>query len=104
MFCFNNDGSVVVYWLGFDSKNPSQIYATKLLSNGSFPPATFITIDDGNWDDPSVWLGGVVPPEGADIVVKNAIVVNVNVSCNMLRLETGGSVKVNSGVALNILN
>ena len=42
------------------------------ISNSNFTIAgPYITKANGNWNNPSTWLGGVVPTAGVDVIVKH---------------------------------
>ena len=65
----------------------------------------YITVANGNWNNPSTWEGGVVPPYNAIVLVKHAVIVTVNASCFSLKVQQpGGSVILNNGINLLITN
>lgn len=81
------------------------IAAAKLLPDGSLAktPTTFTTIADGNWDDPSVWTNGIVPDSDAIAIVRNQVIINVNISCYTLKVEQPtGQIKVNPNITVSI--
>ncbi len=64
----------------------------------------FVTVANGNWNDPAVWENNIIPPPDADIIILNNIVVNVNTTCNSLQVNPPGSVTVSPGVTLTVLH
>jgi hypothetical protein len=74
------------------------------ISNNNFTiDNTYTTKANGNWNDPATWVGGLVPPNGADVIVQNIVTVTANVSCNSLTVEPpAGNLTVNTGVQLNV--
>ncbi len=105
---FNN--TVIAVWedsrnlQGLD--NNKDLYAAKINSDGSLvnSEAFYSTIADGNWNNPAIWFNNIVPPAGADIVIMNAVVINVDITCNTLAVIAPGTVTVNTGVNVTILH
>ncbi len=66
---------------------------------------SFISANDGNWDNPSTWVGGIVPAAGSVVVVRNNVTVQANASCYSLRIEgPNGNVIVKTGVQFTVLH
>lgn len=63
----------------------------------------YISIADGNWNNPSTWAGNVVPPEAASVIIRHNVVGNVSTSCKELRIEEPGNLTMNAGVNIKIL-
>ena len=58
------------------------------ISNNNFTIAgPYITNANGNWNNPSTWLGGVVPTAGVDVVVQHVVAVTANASCYSLTIQ-----------------
>jgi hypothetical protein len=55
---------------------------------GNIIPVYFESVKNGNWDNPSTWLGNVVPTSGANITIKHNVIGNVNTTCNSLRVQS----------------
>ncbi|MBC7936766.1 MAG: hypothetical protein H7Y86_15550 [Rhizobacter sp.] len=75
--------------------------------NGSLrnqPVMNFTAIASGNWDDPSVWAGNMVPPAGANIIITQNITVNVNIICNSIIVQPTTVLTINPGVNVTIFN
>jgi hypothetical protein len=65
--------------------------------------AGYFTINNGNWNDPATWAGGIVPPADAAVIVRHNITVTANATCYTLTIEQpGGGITVNTGVVLTI--
>jgi len=62
------------------------------------------TVADGNWNDPSIWVGNVVPPDGADVIITNNVTVNTNVTCNSLKVVYPAAVTVLPGFNITVLH
>jgi len=73
-------------------------YLYKILVNA------YKTVADGNWNDPSIWVGNVVPPDGADVIVTNNVTVNTNVTCNSLKVVYPAAVTVLPGFNITVLH
>ncbi len=73
-------------------------YVKKLLVSA------FVTVGNGNWNDPTIWENNTVPPPNADIIILNNVVVNVNTTCNSLHVNPPGSITVSPGVTLTVLH
>jgi len=101
-------GAMLVAWV--DSRNGStsrsDIYSAKLEPDGSLTSSTstnYITIANGNWNSASSWTGNAVPPAGANVIIRHNIIGNVNTSCNSLRVESPGTLTVNTGITVALL-
>ena len=73
-------------------------YVKKILVNA------YVTVANGNWNDPSIWENNMVPPPNADIIILNTVIVNVNTTCNSLHVNPPGSVTVSTGVTFTVLH
>jgi hypothetical protein len=103
----SDNGAVIFAWEDArTTANKYDLYASKVLANGSLAGAgTYITIANGNWNDPSIWQGGMVPAATSQVSVRHAVTVTGNASCYSLLVEApGGNLTVNSGVALQVLH
>lgn len=74
------------------------------ISNNNFTIAgPYVTKADGNWNNPSIWLGGVVPSAGVDVVVQNIVSVTANAACYSLTIQPASAhLTINSGIQLNV--
>ncbi len=74
------------------------------VSNSNFAiTGPYITKANGNWNNPSTWMGGVVPTAGVDVIVKHVVSVTANASCYSLTIQPAvGNLTVNTGVKLNV--
>ncbi len=103
-------GSVIITW--DDSRNlalPSgqDIYASKVLSTGVLAGAIsgYVTVAGGNWSNPAIWAGGVVPPSGAAVQIRHAVSGNVNATCASLVIaQPGGNLSVLNGITISVAN
>jgi hypothetical protein len=103
----SNGNSVIALWA--DERNYAtnaiDIYAAKIDGNGSLVTAVVYTsIANGNWNNPGTWQGNMVPPAGADVVIKTAVIANVDATCNTLTVQAPGSLTVNTGVHVTVLH
>ena len=61
-----------------------------------------------NWANPLNWNGGPVPDLNTDLVILPARpqypVINVNVSCRSIEIQTGATVTVQNGAVLTVRN
>lgn len=64
---------------------------------------TYITKANGNWNTPATWEGNSVPPTHAAVLIKHTVNVTQNTTCLAAKVEPTGSVIVNEGMELNIL-
>jgi type II secretory pathway pseudopilin PulG len=75
--------------VGFDASVSVEV----AVSGSTPPPGSFVSIRDGDWNDPDTWQGGVVPGtnlSGAAVVVKNRVNYwggTLDVSDGTLRVE-----------------
>lgn len=63
---------------------------------------TFSTTATGDWNNPAIWCGGVVPPLNARIIVRHPVTITADVNCKSLQLVLPGSFTVAPGVNLNV--
>ena len=90
-----------LYFAGNNYKYGSELYV------GNISPANvpkFITAANGNWSDPATWQGNVVPTEGAYIIVRHNLTVNVNTTCYGLWAEEPGGLTVGPGITFTVLH
>jgi len=83
--------------------NPYTAYQAGIAANMSetkfivanttaFSAAGFVTIKDGNWNDPTVWSGGTVPISGNVAEVKHQVTINVaNVPVKAISITNSGN-------------
>jgi hypothetical protein len=106
----SNAGSVIIAWS--DNRNaalPSlaDIYASKVLINGvlaSTGASSYFSVDNGNWNNPATWLGGIVPPVGAVVTIRHNVTGNINATCISIKVESPGNFSVNTGIIITITN
>lgn len=65
-------------------------------------PDMFISIKDGNWNNPATWSSNQVPTSVNDVIIKHQVTINVNAACKTLNAVTPGFVNVNAGMKLEI--
>jgi len=63
---------------------------------------TFSTTASGDWSNPAVWCGGVVPPPGAKIIVRHPVTITTDTQCKSLMVTATGSFSVATGVNLTV--
>lgn len=82
------------------------IYAAKVGADGILVTVIkkYNTVADGNWNDPAIWEGNVLPPADADVVIRNNVVANINVACNSLKVEGAGVFTVNTGINITVMH
>ncbi len=64
----------------------------------------YITINDGEWTNPSTWQSNAIPPANADVIITNNVVVNANATCNSIRVMPQGSITVSPGILFTVLH
>jgi hypothetical protein len=88
--------------------NSTDIYAAKLSFNGSLINSTYsagyVTATNGTWLSPTTWVGGQIPPQGADVTILHQININTNVVCNSLQVIQPAALTVNSGFTVTVLH
>jgi hypothetical protein len=67
----------------------------------------FSSVKTGNWNDPSVWAGGVVPSaaDSTVITVGHAVTITAAANCSALNIEGGTAnttLTINSGTSLTV--
>lgn len=63
---------------------------------------TFSTTATGDWTNPAVWCGGVVPPPGARIIVRHPVNITADTNCKSLEVVLPGSFNVAPGVNFTV--
>lgn len=101
--------SAIVAWI--DNRNRAttldDIYAAKVNSDGKLASAsiTVTSIGPGNWNDPAIWSGGIVPGNDAEVVIRHSIVVTADAQCKSVKLESpSGSLRVSQGIKFTVLH
>lgn len=74
------------------------IHLYRLMTNA------FMSVNNGNWNDPNTWADGVVPPPNADVIILNNVTVNVNATCNTLNIHAPGTITVAPGINLVVIH
>lgn len=59
------------------------------------------TIKTGDWSDPTVWSGSIVPGINVRVVLAHNVIVDVNTTCKALYLS-GKNITINPGIIFNI--
>lgn len=103
-----NDTTIVAWedWRNNSAGGNVDIYSAKIDPHGSLVNSisiTFSTNGNGDWNDPSTWSGNVIPPPGADIIIRHAVNANINVHCKSIKVEQGASCNVSPGINLSLL-
>jgi hypothetical protein len=104
----SNANTMITAWSDYRNGNTSgtDIYSAKIGANGVLigtVNTNYISAANGNWSNPSTWLGNTVPPAGANVTIRHAVIADVNATCNSLRVQTPGNITVNTGIALTVL-
>ena len=84
----------------------TDIYCAKIGTNGVLIGTintNYVSNGSGNWSNAATWVSNMVPPVGADVIIRHNIIIDINTICNSLRVETPGVITVNTGVALTVL-
>ncbi|MEO7445723.1 MAG: hypothetical protein ABIT96_10140 [Ferruginibacter sp.] len=103
-------GSFIISWS--DNRNsalPSDqdIYASKVLATGVLAgtgSSPYTTVANGNWNNPVIWSGGIVPPVAAVVIIRHNVIGNVNASCASVTVEAPGNLTVNNGILFSVTN
>ncbi len=79
-------------------------FASRFDNNGVFSASrnTIFSTVNGNWNNPSTWVGGIVPGAQDIVIIKHAISISSNSSCYSLTVQLPGSVNVQNGFSLFI--
>ncbi|MEO6454933.1 MAG: hypothetical protein ABIN97_12705 [Ginsengibacter sp.] len=101
----SDNGAAIISWA--DKRNfnttSNDIFASKVLSIGVLAGtggSGYISIADGNWNNPAIWSGGAVPPATAQVTVKHNVTVTQNATCDSLSVELPGNIIVKTGINL----
>ena len=104
----SNANTIICTWSDYRNSNTNgtDIYSAKIGVNGvliSTVSTNYFSIANGNWSNPSTWVGNTVPPAGASVTIRHTVIADVNATCNSLRVQTPGNITVNTGIALTVL-
>lgn len=102
----SDDTNMVVIWPDTRDTIPGGINAARIKPDGTLynnPVADFQSTGNGNWNDPSIWTGGVIPVEGSNVVVTTNVTVNENIICNSIKVIPPGSLTVAAGAAVTVI-
>ena len=109
-FIIRSSGSndMITAWSDFRNSaiTSTDIYSAKIGTNGVLigtANTSYISAANGNWSNAATWVGNMVPPVGADVIIRHNIIIDINTICNSLRVEIPGIINVNSGIGLTIL-
>lgn len=80
----------------------SMIVCTSFFA-GSLNAADLVAINSGNWSNPAIWDGGVVPGTNDNIDVESPYAVTVDADAAVQYMFGSGTVTLAPGVTLNIL-
>ena len=103
LLTLSEQGNMISIWNDLRDGADLAIYTSKILNTGTLA-GNYTTVSNGNWNDPATWLGGIVPPYGAQVVIANNVIVNVNTTCYSLSVLPAGNIHVNTGIQFTILN
>jgi len=102
----NSSGDdIIITWVGHRfNESPNKSLAAKVKEDGSLISSRFYcTVQDGNWNDPAIWLDGLMPDNHAVVIVRHNVQVTTDASCHTLKVELpGGTVTVAPGVNLMV--
>ncbi|MDB5200809.1 MAG: hypothetical protein JWQ27_218 [Ferruginibacter sp.] len=101
----SDNGAIIVAWEDYrNTASAPDIYGSKLLEDGQLE-ATYISTTNGNWDYPGTWVGAIVPPADANVIIRNSVTITGNATCKSVKIERpSGQVTVKTGVKLTITN
>jgi Zn-dependent metalloprotease len=60
------------------------------------------TVSSGNWSNPAIWEDQQIPDSTSEVVIEHDVVVDINAHCYSLKAISGSTLRVNSGINLNI--
>ncbi len=63
-----------------------------------------VSAANGNWNNPATWVGGIVPPAGATVLVTHSVTVTADAACAALTVKPPGVLTVNNAVILKVGN
>ncbi len=80
-------------------------YIGKIRYPASFfdPCGDYVTVESGNWNSPTTWNRGTVPPPSAKVTIKHQVTLTQITSCQSVFEDIGGRVHLNTGIHLNLL-
>jgi hypothetical protein len=103
----SNDSSVISAWEDFRNATPD-IYVSKLLANGNLAGSAlpdYISIANGNWNNPATWNNNSIPPLNANVTIKHIVNANVDATVNSLQIDMpGGLLTILSGTTFIVVN
>jgi len=85
-----------------DANGDAVTYDIQVASDSAF--STIHSFQDGDWEDTSTWIGGVIPDGTVDVVVGNNIVLASSIYVRHLTVDPGASLTCNSGAYLRIVS
>jgi hypothetical protein len=105
-----NNGYKIVHWK--DGRNygtsfyQKDLFASRIDASGNIIAArnTIVSANNGNWNNPATWVGGIVPSPNDNVIVKTVVVVTANTSCYSLNVQSPGSIFINTGINLTVLH
>ncbi|MEP6677206.1 MAG: hypothetical protein ABJA78_18745 [Ferruginibacter sp.] len=104
----SDSNSVIATWTDeryFGTGLPNGTYASKVLANGTLAGNPgFVSINNGNWNNPTTWVGGIVPPANALVFIRSNVTVTANATCYAMTVYSGANVNVATGVTLTVLH
>jgi len=66
-------------------------------------PTKNYSVKNGNWSDVNTWSNNTVPVNTTNVIIKHAVVVDVDATCKSITATNPGTVSVNAGKKLNVL-
>ncbi len=89
---------------GFQNTYGGSAYDAYLVKISDPNLTGFTSIANGNWNNPAIWSGGVVPTAGSVVIINTTVTVTANASCYSLTVNPSGSITVSPGINLTVLN
>ncbi len=103
------NSTLIVSWEDFRHANTGtpDIYTSKVTANGTLASSgsEYITIANGNWNNPSIWNKNSVPPADANVIVKHNVQANISTTIQTLKIELpNGKLTVLTGKVFTVTN
>lgn len=89
-----------LYFTGTNYKNGKELYVGYIPKPGVTP---YLSYTDGNWNAGSTWVGGLVPTEGATVIIRHKVTNSLEVFCKELRIEEPGELKLAEGGVISVM-